>query len=105
MVKDAPFFGEIWSDIREMIEETEAIVAHNAAFDISVLRACINMESIRASIPQHYCTVKLSKQKLDYLINHKLNTVCNHFDIELDHHEALSDARGCAKIMLELNKL
>ena len=105
MVKDAPFFGEIWSDIREMIEETEAIVAHNAAFDISVLRACINMDSIRASIPQHYCPVKLSKQKLNYLINHKLNTVFHHFDIYVYHHEALSDARGCAKIMLELNKL
>ena len=105
MVKDAPFFGEIWSDIRGMIEETDAIIAHNAAFDISVLRACIAMESIRTTIPQHYCTVKMSRQKLPFLFNHKLNTVCDHIDIELDHHEALSDSRGCDTISLELMKL
>ena len=32
-----------------------------------------------------------------------LNSLCNRFDIELDHHEALSDARGCAKLYLKQN--
>lgn len=104
MVKDAPLFGELWPDIREMIEDAELLVAHNAAFDISVLRACLEMEMIRAYLPPHLCTVKLSKQQLPYLYNHKLNTVCDHFNIELDHHEALSDARGCAQIVLHLNE-
>ena len=105
MVEDAPYFGEIWSDIREMIEDTEMLLAHNAAFDISVLRACITIEDIKTSIPPHFCTVKMARAKLPFLQNHKLNTVCNHFNIELDHHEALSDARGCAGIALKMNEL
>ena len=36
---------------------------------------------------------------------YKLNTLCDHFGIALNHHEALSDARGAAKIMIELSKL
>ncbi|MFR7875435.1 MAG: hypothetical protein ACLU4J_03015 [Butyricimonas paravirosa] len=38
------------------------------------------------------------------LPNYKLNTLCDHFGIALNHHEALSDA-GAAKIMIELSKL
>lgn len=105
MVKEAPLFGELWPDIREMIEDTEMLVAHNAAFDMSVLRSCLEQEMIRAFLPPHLCTVKLSKKHLPFLYNHKLNTVCDYFDIQLDHHEALSDARGCAQIVLHLNDL
>ncbi|MGL4292681.1 MAG: 3'-5' exonuclease [Bacteroidales bacterium] len=105
MVADAPFFGELWPEIREMIEDTEMLVAHNASFDLSVLRSCLELEMIRAFIPPHLCTVKLAKQQLPFLYNHKLNTVCDYFNIELDHHEALSDARGCAKVLLNLNEL
>lgn len=32
------------------------------------------------------------------LSNNKLNTVADHFNIELDHHEALSDANACKSI-------
>lgn len=105
MVTDAPLFGELWPDIREFIEDSEALVAHNATFDMSVLKACLEMEMIRSYLPPSVCTVKLSRQHLKFLINHKLNTVCEYFNIELDHHEALSDARGAARIILELNKM
>lgn len=105
MVKDAPMFGELWPDIREWIEDSEALIAHNAPFDMGVLRACLEQEMIRSYLPPHFCTVRLSRQHLPFLVNHKLNTVCDHFGIELNHHEALSDARGCAKIVLELNEV
>ena len=34
------------------------------------------------------------------LPNHKLNTICDYLNIELDHHDSLSDAKACAQIML-----
>lgn len=46
-------------------------------------------------------TVKLAKEYLE-IKNYKLNTVCEHLDIELDHHEAASDTMGCYKIYKEL---
>jgi hypothetical protein len=38
------------------------------------------------------------------LMNYKLSTVCGELDIDLNHHEAKSDAEGCAKVVLELAK-
>ena len=104
-VANAPYFGELWPTIHEWIEDAEVLVAHNASFDMSVLRACLNMEMIHAYLPSSLCTVKLSRKMLDFLPNHRLDTVCDYFNIELDHHDALSDARGCAQVLLELNKL
>lgn len=38
------------------------------------------------------------------LDNYKLNTVSQKLDIELNHHEAMSDAMACAKIFIELTR-
>ena len=45
-------------------------------------------------------TIKAAKSFIK-LPSYKLNKVCAHLGIELDHHEALSDAMGCAKIMIK----
>lgn len=103
MVEEAPSFYELWGNIARYFE-TDALVAHNAVFDMSVLKACLERANIYARLPQHYCTCRLARKYLKQLPNHKLNTVCEHFGIELNHHEALSDARGAARIMLELEK-
>ncbi len=37
---------------------------------------------------------------LPELPNHKLNTMCNHLGIPLDHHRAGSDSRACGALLL-----
>ena len=49
-------------------------------------------------------TVKISRQIWNFK-NNKLNTVCNELRIPLNHHDALSDALGCAKIAMKAFKL
>jgi DNA polymerase III subunit epsilon len=34
-----------------------------------------------------------------------LNLVCEHLQIPLNHHNALSDAEACARIVLEAEKM
>ena len=85
--------------------DTEALVAHNAGFDMSVLKACLERADLYARLPESFCTCRLSRKLVKGLPNYKLNTLCDHFGIALNHHEALSDARGAAKIMIELSKL
>jgi len=102
-VADAPTFQELWGKISEFIEYAPVIVAHNAPFDMGVLKACLKYHDIRASLPGHLCTVKESRKKLPNLKNHTLSTVSDYFDIPLNHHEALSDARAAARIALALN--
>ena len=48
---------------------------------------------------RYFCTVKLSRKVYPYLKHHRLNDVCDYMGIQLDHHDAGSDARGCALIV------
>ena len=44
--------------------------------------------------------MEIARKVYPFLRNHKLNTVCEHLEIELNHHEALSDAKGSCLIAL-----
>ena len=46
------------------------------------------------------CSVKLAKAVWPQLGSHRLNILADYFKLELDHHDALSDARACAEITL-----
>ncbi|UCZ56638.1 3'-5' exonuclease [Desulfurispirillum indicum] len=103
-VAGAPLFAELWPEIAADIQAAPALVAHNAGFDMSVLRECLRTGGISASLPDALCSCKLAKKHLPQLANHQLNTVCRHFGIPLNHHDALSDAQAAARIMLELHQ-
>lgn len=98
-VADAPLFHEVWEELTPLLKDAEFIVAHNASFDKSVLHKCC--ERYRIAPPHHNitCSIKAAKS-LCKLPSYKLNKVCAHLDIELNHHEALSDATACAEIMI-----
>ncbi len=49
-------------------------------------------------------TLYMAKRQLVHLKDHKLPTICEHYSIELDHHNALSDAKACAKIWCNLKQ-
>lgn len=103
MVKNAPTFDQVWQRIHPSIEN-QLIVCHNAAFDTVVL--CRLLEYYHIPVPEfdYVCTVKLSQKLWPEMENHKLDTVCNDLNINLNHHEALSDARACGLIFAEALK-
>lgn len=103
-VQYAPRFEDIWHKIAPYIENADILVAHNAAFDMNVLKRCLEYADIACRLPQSACTVKLAKKSLKHLPNHRLNTVAEYLDIPLNHHDALSDARAAAMIMLQLGR-
>ena len=35
------------------------------------------------------------------LPNHRLNTLCDYLDIPLEHHQAGSDSRACAMLLID----
>lgn len=97
----APTFAQAWPRIARVLRGTRFLVAHNAPFDRSVLKHCAQAAALPVPEATWLCTVKLSRRALA-LPSHRLNVVCAHFGIPLDHHEALSDATGCAKITQRL---
>ncbi|MDF2725149.1 MAG: Exonuclease RNase and polymerase [Paenibacillus sp.] len=104
MVEGKPTFKDIWPEIAPVLRG-KPIVAHNAPFDIAVLRQCLLKAGIKPQRLTTYCTYQLGKALLPGLDNHRLNTVADFFHIPLNHHDALDDARAAARIMLQLTAL
>ncbi|MCO6185657.1 3'-5' exonuclease [Rhizobium sp. L1K21] len=93
-VEHAPEFPEI---LDEFIDDFRGglLLAHNAAFDMSVLRgAC---DTYRMSYPElgYLCTVKMSQKVWPHLISHKLNVLAEHMQLRFVHHNAKEDAIVC----------
>lgn len=99
-VEDASEFGELWErEIRDLIEG-KLVVAHNAQFDMSVLRAVLDQYNLPYPMIAYNCTVNISK-KTWHLPKYNLNIVSDHLGIPLNHHQALDDARASAQILVK----
>ena len=103
MVKDKPTFDEYWNQILQYFENRE-VVAHNASFDFSALRHTLEYFNIPFPKTTYYCSMLLSKRALTGLINYQLQTVCKHYNIQFNHHDALDDAVAAGKIIINLCK-
>lgn len=94
-----PDFGEVWDDIAHWFDGVDFIAAHNAGFDKSVLRGCADIYCTEPPHAPYVCTVRLAR-KIWNLRPTRLPDVCSFLGIELDHHNAMSDAEACASILL-----
>lgn len=104
-VRDSPNFGQLWPELIPYIEQAPLLVAHNAPFDMGVLRSCLEKFGIHARLPDAYCTLKQARDLLPGMANYKLDTLSRKFGVELQHHEALSDANAAAVIAIELERI
>ena len=104
MVKDAPNFAQIYPLLLDFFEDA-ILMAHFAPFDMKVLSELIHVYGLKRPDNQYIDSVEIARRVFPGLPNHKLNTVCAHLEIELNHHEALSDARGSALIALHTMSL
>ncbi|HAE66804.1 MULTISPECIES: 3'-5' exonuclease [Sphingobacterium] len=98
---DSPTFEELYFKIKPLIAN-RMMVAHNELFDRNVLRKTmlhysLPYESLGLS-NQWECTFKIYQSK--GFKPARLNACCEVMGIDLNHHEALSDARACAELFL-----
>ncbi len=98
-VESAPTLEQLWPEISALLADGP-VVAHNAKFDMSVLRDSLAEYGIKPPALVFYCSAEIARAAWPELENHKLNTVCGHLGIELDHHNADSDAVAAAEIVL-----
>jgi DNA polymerase-3 subunit epsilon len=98
-VREAPEFPEVLSEFLPDISGA-LILAHNAAFDISVL--CATLTEYRQLFPEfgYYCTMDISRRVWPELPSVSLGSVARHFGIKFDHHDPAEDAFACASIAL-----
>jgi DNA polymerase-3 subunit epsilon len=98
---NAKTFAQVFPEIQKRLQG-RIVVAHNESFDRNVLvksmALCgLNYDDLNLSA-RWECTVKIYKAK--GLKPTKLSDCCRTMKIQLNHHEALSDARACAKLYL-----
>lgn len=100
-VKTAPTFDVLWNDISDLIEN-KIIVAHNAAFDISVLSRTLAHYNIPFPECDSLCTYQLSRNVFPDLGCYRLDFVSEVLDVDLtNHHNSECDAMACAEILLK----
>lgn len=99
-VADAPAFPELWSEI-EPILSSGILVAHNAVFDLGVLKKCLQDYGIQWKESVRYCCTARMGRVLLPDMRHRLNDLCAYYGIALDHHKADSDSHACAEILLQ----
>jgi len=102
-VAGEPPFGEVWPELAAFFEGIDFIIAHNAPFDKGVLNACCAAAGLEPPPRPFVCTVKLSRAELG-MKPATLSHVCHNLSIPLNHHNALSDAEACAKIMITVEQ-
>jgi DNA polymerase III epsilon subunit family exonuclease len=99
----APGFADI-ADAWLMFAGHSVLVAHNSHFDLNLLNQEIArvFPGSRMSNPE-LCTVQLARRVAPSLENHNLDSLADHFGIEIkERHRAAGDARATAQILLRL---
>lgn len=102
MVADAPGLEVVLGKFMEF-SQGAVLVAHNARFDVGFLNANfrrLGWEELASPVVD---TVELARFLYPQLRNHRLDTLCQHFQIPLtQHHRALNDAEATAHLMWQM---
>ncbi|SFL68612.1 3'-5' exonuclease [Methylobacterium pseudosasicola] len=87
----APYLGDLSSGL---------ILAHNASFDIGVLRAGLARAGLPVPALSYLCTVQISRRVFPAQEGCGLGKVARRLGIRFEHHDAGEDAYACAAIAL-----
>lgn len=98
-VKDALTFDDIWHEVEEMMYGN-LMIAHNASFDASVLRSCLDYYDLFRPKLNYLCSIQIAKKSWNYLPKYGLKPLAEYHNIKFKHHRAGADAEVCAQISL-----
>lgn len=98
-VANAPTFAQLWSTLSALLDG-RIVVAHNASFDISVMRnSAAHYTLTEGPTFDVFCTYRLAKRVWPSLPSYSLGYLAPAQGIQFDHHDAAEDARACALLV------
>lgn len=98
-VKSSPKFPDVWAKVKTYFEGNY-VIAHNARFDMSVLKNCLIEYGLDIPDFKYFCSISISSKACTN-VGKSLKERTKYFGIELDnHHNALCDAKACAKLVI-----
>lgn len=99
MVQNQPAWPKVYEKIQADWDQA-ILLAHNAPFDMGILASLQKYYGLKMPRYTYLDTVPLARRLFPYLPNVKLSTVCEYLQVNLQHHQAGSDAWGCLQILL-----
>lgn len=98
MVADAPSEYEAVRRFLDFCGDNAMVVAHNASFDTSFIKAACERNSMSYTL-SHIDTLAISRGLFPQLNKHKLDIIAKHLKLgTFNHHRACDDAMMLAKI-------
>lgn len=92
MLEGQPEIQEVLPKFQKFIEGS-VLVAHNAEFDLGMLKAANHRLGIDLEWPC-FCTIKLSRELLPDLENRKLDTLASHYGLTFEaRHRSIGDVK------------
>ena len=98
-VKDAPTFADIWDSAVLPFIDGYPLAAHNADFDMSVLRAVLEWHELTIPDLRYFCTCNLARNVWPGFQSYALTALADKFGIIYNAHNALDDALTCGKLV------
>ena len=99
-VMNSPEFDELWQELHPIISG-KFLIAHNAGFDMSVLRKTLENYDLPFPDLQYSCSYIFSKKVWEGLPAYDLKTLCRVNEIPLVHHRAGPDSEATAKLAIK----
>lgn len=99
-VANKPEFSELWTEIKPLLEN-RFVIAHNAGFDIGVLRRTLEAYNLPFPKLNYSCSYIFSKKVWQGLPAYDLKTLCKINNIDLKHHRAGADSKATAELSLK----
>ena len=99
-------FNNIRKSFPKEILDNEIVIAHNAGFDLAVLKSLLDKYNLNYPNLLIGDTLRVAKIAFkDELPNCKLNTISSYLEICHDHHNAQSDANVCFYLIERCKKI
>ena len=99
MVRDAPEIDSVLKQFHEFTGD-DVLVAHNAQFDMGFLNTGYERAGLLKAPNATIDTLELGRFLYPHMKNHRLNTLCKAFNIELtQHHRAIYDAEATGYLL------
>ncbi|OZI09244.1 hypothetical protein BWI93_04750 [Siphonobacter sp. BAB-5385] len=100
----APAFDELWPAVLPFLEG-KTILAHNAAYDLNLLRGLFEHYHLSIQSLQYACTVDMARATWPNEPKHSLGYLAYYNQLTFTHHRADDDARVCAQLALRMADL
>lgn len=100
---DAPLWADQVDALLDFVDD-DVLAAHNAGFDMGVLRAACEASALQTPSLRYACSLRVAR-KTYQLDSYRLPVAAMAAGFEdFAHHDALADAEACAAIMVHAAK-